>query len=238
MSETRSIPEQKKKPTAVQRYKRLFSRVFLSSSLLLTAPTAVMAQQEQPATHQDKESQQFDMSDYRLPFDGMFRITQGRSAFTIDGQPCTVQFHTTHQNLAKESIDFLVPEGTALRAVQAGEVIFTGWINQYGNAVRIQHTDGLVSWYGHLSEVAVQKGDTVRKGSYLGKSGKSGTSAAHLHLEIRDETNNSVPITINGLQYMGGFDESCSYTERFEGYGEHKPVFEVRDIPEVKSDLP
>lgn len=167
--------------------------------------------------------QAHDLSDYRLPFDGTHKITQGRSAYTIDGQECNVNFHTTHQNLAKESVDFLIPGGVPIKAAQAGKVIHAGWMNEYGLSVIIQHQDGLTSWYGHFSEKNVQVGDEVGKGEIIGTAGKSGNWADHLHFEIRNGDNQSIPLVIEGLQYFGGFEESCSYKERFEGYGQYPP---------------
>lgn len=229
--------QERRTVTRAQRFRQIFARVFFSTSLFAAAPGPFLLQPLAPEITQVAEAnstQEYDFSEYRLPFDGRFMITQGRSKFTIDGQDCTVQFHTTHQNLAKEAIDFLIPEGTPIRAVQNGEVVYTGWIDQYGNAVLIEHPDGLTSWYGHLSEVAVTQGEKVYRGSFLGKSGKTGTSQAHFHFEVRNKDNQSIPTPINGLQWMGGFDSSCSFKERFEGYGDHPPVFETIDINNVE----
>lgn len=220
-------PEQKL-PDRRSRLSNMAARVILASSLFIgvpgfpmTAQAAENSAQSSSVTEQETELQ-YDLSDYRLPFDGTFMITQGRSDLTIDGQPCTAQFHTTHQGLAKESIDFLMEAGVPLKSVQVGEVVYAGWLNDYGNAVIILHQDGLKSWYGHLSKIGVSVGEHVDKGTVIGASGKSGTSAPHFHFEIRDRNNQSIPITIDGLQWFGGFESSCSYKERFEGYGKYQ----------------
>lgn len=60
--------------------------------------------------------------------------------------------------------------------------------NSYGNYVMIDHGDGLISLYGHLyqNSITVRKGDYVKQGQVIAKSGSSGNSTGgHLHFEIR-----------------------------------------------------
>ena len=56
----------------------------------------------------------------------------------------------------------------------------------YGNYIAIEHPDGKVTIYGHLSSVAVGVGQTVVQGQVIGYSGSTGNSSGpHLHFEVR-----------------------------------------------------
>ncbi len=88
------------------------------------------------------------------------------------------EFHT--------GVDIAVPMGTQVRAVDAGMVIFAGRDGNYGNLVRIDHGDGVVTFYAHLSRILVHVGDTVKQGQVIALSGDSGRSTGpHLHFEVR-----------------------------------------------------
>lgn len=71
-------------------------------------------------------------------------------------------------------------------AVTDGEVIFAEWGGGYGNLVIVKHEGGWLSYYAHLTEFAVEKGQTVRQGQLLGGAGTTGYSTGpHLHFELR-----------------------------------------------------
>ncbi len=85
-----------------------------------------------------------------------------------------------------EGIDFRAATGTRVYASKAGRVIFAGWNGGYGKIVGIEHADDFTTWYGHLSRIRVNKGQTVTKGKVIGLSGNTGVSTGpHLHFEIR-----------------------------------------------------
>ncbi len=66
-----------------------------------------------------------------------------------------------------------------------GKVVFAGDLGIYGNCVVVDHGMGLQSLYGHLSSVAVQEGQDVRKGHVLGASGQTGLAGGdHLHFSM------------------------------------------------------
>lgn len=82
--------------------------------------------------------------------------------------------------------DVGVPTGTTVRASRAGQVTVAGWLGGYGNCVMIDHGDGVVTVYGHLSEVTVSVGEYVDQGERVALSGNTGRSTGpHLHFEIR-----------------------------------------------------
>ncbi|MFN3813952.1 MAG: M23 family metallopeptidase [Aquificaceae bacterium] len=81
--------------------------------------------------------------------------------------------------------DFASIENSPLQASNDGMVVFTGSLGIYGNTVVIDHGFGLMSLYGHLSEILVKEGKFVKKGEIIGKTGKTGLALGdHLHFGI------------------------------------------------------
>lgn len=80
-------------------------------------------------------------------------------------------------------LDFRAWLGTPLYAMAAGRVALTGSFYYAGNAVFIDHGNGLISLSAHMSKVLVNEGDMVRAGQKIGLSGATGrVTGAHLHL--------------------------------------------------------
>ena len=79
--------------------------------------------------------------------------------------------------------------GSTIYAAGPGEVITAGVYLDYGNTVRIDHGDGLVTIYGHMQwdSIRVQVGEPVTAGTALGAEGNTGRSfGCHLHFEVRE----------------------------------------------------
>jgi murein DD-endopeptidase MepM/ murein hydrolase activator NlpD len=86
-------------------------------------------------------------------------------------------------------IDIAAPSGTPIHAAKAGEVIFTGWLGGYGNAVILDHGDGIATLYGHQSRIGCTEGQILNQGDVLGFVGTTGHSTGnHLHFEVRVDT--------------------------------------------------
>jgi len=84
-----------------------------------------------------------------------------------------------------EGIDIKSAVGTDIVAAADGEVIYADWMAVYGKAVRINHSNGLESLYGHTSAILVKKGDKVSKGQVIARVGTTGMSTGpHLHFGI------------------------------------------------------
>lgn len=81
-----------------------------------------------------------------------------------------------------------------LRATKYGKVTFTGWLGGYGKAVIIAHPNGWKSLYGHLSRIIVRRGQYVKQGQYIARSGNTGRSTGpHLHFELIKNGKNKNP---------------------------------------------
>jgi murein DD-endopeptidase MepM/ murein hydrolase activator NlpD len=66
-----------------------------------------------------------------------------------------------------------------------GTVVFAGYHGSFGKVVRIKHSYGIMTTYGHLAKINVKKGDIVNEGQTIGKMGRTGrVVGAHLHYEI------------------------------------------------------
>ena len=86
-----------------------------------------------------------------------------------------------------DGINLAVPEGTPIRASDDGVVAYSGnELKGYGNLVLVRHSNGYVTAYAHASELNVKRGDNVRRGQVIGKSGQTGNvTSPQLHFEIR-----------------------------------------------------
>jgi murein DD-endopeptidase MepM/ murein hydrolase activator NlpD len=83
-------------------------------------------------------------------------------------------------------IDIAVGSGTPIHAAASGRVVYSGWMDGYGNLVAIDHGRGISTAYGHQSSIAVGNGQTVSQGQVIGYVGCTGHCfGPHLHFEVR-----------------------------------------------------
>lgn len=84
-------------------------------------------------------------------------------------------------------MDIGVDYGTPIHAADGGTVILAGWCGGYGNAVIIDHGNGLQTLYGHNTSVAVSEGQAVSQGEVIAYAGSTGYSTGpHCHFEVRE----------------------------------------------------
>lgn len=119
----------------------------------------------------------------RAPFDSA-------QASRPSAWPLTDRGFVTREHLGRipgehPGIDIAVAEGSYIRAAGSGVVREAGEDSVYGRFVRLRHSDGYESVYGHASQLFVATGDRVEQSQVIALSGNTGTSTApHLHFEI------------------------------------------------------
>lgn len=86
-----------------------------------------------------------------------------------------------------KAIDIANRGGGSILAADAGTVVVAGWTSSgYGNHIMIDHGNGYITLYGHLSAIQVKNGQHVNRGDVIGQMGSTGRSTGvHLHFEIR-----------------------------------------------------
>jgi murein DD-endopeptidase MepM/ murein hydrolase activator NlpD len=105
------------------------------------------------------------------------RITSGYGARKSPFDPSNGDFH--------QGLDIANKLGTPVFATADGTVQVASWQGGYGRLIVIDHGRGFRTYYGHNSELLVQKGDHVRRGQMISKMGTSGHSTGyHLHYEV------------------------------------------------------
>jgi hypothetical protein len=114
---------------------------------------------------------------YRKPVIGEVEFTSG---FGVRSDPFLGRpaMHT--------GLDFRAATGDPVRATANGKVVSSGWAGGYGRMVEVDHGNGLSTRYGHLSEISVKVGDSIKIGQVIGAVGSTGRSTGpHLHYETR-----------------------------------------------------
>jgi len=100
-----------------------------------------------------------------------------------------------------DGINVAVPEGTPVKAAEDGVVAYSGSeLKGYGNLILVRHSNGYVTAYAHASELMVKRGDTIKRGQIIAKSGQSGeVGSPQLHFEIRKGSS-----AVDPLQFLNG----------------------------------
>ncbi len=100
-----------------------------------------------------------------------------------------------------DGINVAVPEGTPVKAAEDGVVAYSGnELKGYGNLILVRHSNGFVTAYAHASELMVKRGDTIKRGQVIAKSGQSGeVGSPQLHFEIRKGSS-----PVDPLQFLNG----------------------------------
>ena len=104
-------------------------------------------------------------------------------------------------NGGNEGINIAVPEGTPVKATEAGTVTYAGSeVKGYGNLVLIRHENGYVSAYAHNGALSVKRGEQVKRGQVIATSGQTGNvTSPQLHFEIRKGAQ-----PVDPMKHLGG----------------------------------
>ncbi len=90
------------------------------------------------------------------------------------------------RSYAHTGLDVAAPTGTEIKAAADGEIICSEYRGSYGNLIIISHGNGVVTYYGHCSELYGEVGEKVKAGDTIAAVGSTGNSTGpHLHFEIR-----------------------------------------------------
>ncbi|MGC8795690.1 M23 family metallopeptidase [Thermodesulfovibrio sp.] len=135
----------------------------------------------------EKQEQQNNLPNkLSLPVSGRITSSFGLRIDPIDGK-------LRHHN----GIDIAVPEGTPVKPVLSGKVVYSGWRGGYGNCVIVDHGNGIQTVYAHNSKNLVKTGDTVTPQSVVALSGSTGrTTGPHLHFEVHKDGKAMNPVAL------------------------------------------
>ncbi|HNT88799.1 MAG TPA: M23 family metallopeptidase, partial [Candidatus Hydrogenedentes bacterium] len=98
-----------------------------------------------------------------------------------------------------DGVDIAAKPGVRVVAAAKGKVLEAGYDGYYGYCVKLDHGNGLETWYAHLSRCLVKAGQLVQRSEVVGTVGTTGrTTGPHLHYEVR---RNGKPV--NAAQYLG-----------------------------------
>jgi murein DD-endopeptidase MepM/ murein hydrolase activator NlpD len=102
---------------------------------------------------------------------------------------------------SNDGINIALPEGTPVKAAEDGVVAYAGnELKGYGNLVLVRHADGYVTAYAHAKELMVKRGDPIKRGQTIARSGQTGNvDAPQLHFEIRKG-----PAPIDPMPHLSG----------------------------------
>jgi murein DD-endopeptidase MepM/ murein hydrolase activator NlpD len=97
-----------------------------------------------------------------------------------------------------DGVDLVCNIGTPVPVTADGIVTYAGWDYTYGRKVEVDHGNGIVTFYGHNSRLAVNVGDHVKKGDIISYSGNTGRSSGpHLHYGVHVNGEPVDPLTFN-----------------------------------------
>jgi murein DD-endopeptidase MepM/ murein hydrolase activator NlpD len=104
--------------------------------------------------------------------------------------PIVARFGTQRDGQHNSGIAIEVAENTPIRSAEDGVVIYAGsGLKSFGNLALVRHAGNYVTAYGHAKELAVKRGDQLKRGEIIGRSGQTGqASTPRVHFEIRKDS--------------------------------------------------
>jgi murein DD-endopeptidase MepM/ murein hydrolase activator NlpD len=151
-------------------------------------------------SRQEAAEQTVSSGDHCLPVSGRISSSVGLRHDPIDG---VLRDH--------KGVDIAIPEGTPVRPVAAGVVVFSGHRQGYGNTVMVRHDDGMTTLYAHNSVNLKSTGEPVDRDSTIAFSGSTGrTTGPHLHFEAWKGGENITSLFIPGAASPGPLDHEAA----------------------------
>ena len=100
--------------------------------------------------------------------------------------PITSNFGASRGSRSHHGVDIAGNTGDPIGAALDGVVNKVGYDNIYGKYIKIDHSKGVETLYGHCSAISKDKGDAIKKGDVIGRVGSTGRSTGpHIHFELR-----------------------------------------------------
>ena len=173
-ADSRNLENQLREIAAAQRAEKLAAQRAAAAAAAEAARQAAAGRDTDPAPAPDPPSTP-DTGSMLWPANGPKTSDYGWRTHPIFG---TSRFHA--------GIDIGAGYGSSIYAARGGVVVSAGWQNGYGNAVVLDHGDGIATLYAHQSSVSVYAGQSVSRGDVIGSVGSTGYSTGpHLHFEVR-----------------------------------------------------
>ena len=115
---------------------------------------------------------------------------RGRLAWAAEGKVVAEYGAQVHPRFGtktfRNGIDIEVAEGTDIKAVYPGHVVYTGWFRGYGNLIIVDHGGEYYTLYAHAADIKVNEGDDVKQGQSIGTVGDTGSlQGPRLYFEVR-----------------------------------------------------
>lgn len=170
-------------------------------------PAQVVAQapQTKPATPEPQQKARLASTTPDVPESAPAKATETTSALPAFRWPARGRviagYGAKTNGKQNDGINVAVPEGTPVKAAEDGVVAYSGnELKDYGNLVLVRHSNGYVTAYAHASELMVKRGDTIKRGQIIAKSGQTGgVSSPQLHFEIRKGSS-----PVDPMQFLNG----------------------------------
>jgi septal ring factor EnvC (AmiA/AmiB activator) len=126
------------------------------------------------------------------PGAGGLASVRGRLAWPADGKVVGEYGAQVHPRFGtktfRNGIDIEVAEGTDIKAVYPGHVVYTGWFRGYGNLIIVDHGGEYYTLYAHAADIKVSEGEDVRQGQSIGTVGDTGSlQGPRLYFEVRHQ---------------------------------------------------
>jgi len=173
-----------------------YRQVVLTVPKQFTAPTP--EQQDQIRQDQELKHQVFSRFDPEREWSGDFQPPVRASITDVFG---TARVFNGATQSVHEGLDYGVPSNTPVVAVNSGTVLLARPLFFEGNCVVLNHGQGLLTLYMHLSKMEVKEGDRVLRGQEIALSGGTGRATGpHLHVAVRWEGLYLNPATLLSLQ--------------------------------------